>query len=293
MSSAQWLSQSPMILAESDNPRMSTAAKETVATQSTKWLAMVLAFASASGIALGLLGYGVALSVESRFGLPHTFTFNSTLDLFSLGTWAIADLLTGSFSWSSWALYENVLKWSWRALAPALMLSLIGFALLWAWFAITRRLSARTRKQQLRFAMVVFKRNARQKSWVPSAAVFLFSSLFTTLIVPVAAIAVIFLTFFFCAALAVLPSIGLTAGKSHIEKWVVKPAACHSNAPLSAGAPGPRANCLAIKRSDNAVEKGRVVFATSTSVILYNPETGQAKRLGIEGSVITTVSELD
>ena len=272
---------------------MRKPANETLVTQSTNWLAVVLAFASASGIVLALLGYGVALSVESRFGLPHTFTFNSTLDLFSLGTWAIADLLTGSFAWSSWTFYKNVLVWSGRVLGPALVMSLVGFALLWAWLATSKRLSTRNRRQQLRAAMVRFKRNARQKSWVVSAAIFLISSVTTALLVPLMAIGLAALAFVFCVVLAALPGMGITAGKSHIEKWVVQPVRCHSKEPGSAGALGPAANCLSIKRGDNSVEKGRVVFATSTSVILYNPATGQARRLGIEGSVITTVSELD
>ncbi|RZL65011.1 MAG: hypothetical protein EOP81_06375 [Variovorax sp.] len=271
---------------------MSKAPSEDIVIRSTNWLTVVLAFASASGIILALLGYGVALSVESRFGLPHTFTFNSTLDLFSLGTWAIADMLTGSFAWSSWTFYKGILVWSWRVLAPVLVMSLVGFALLWAGLAISRRLSTAKRRQQFRAAVVVFKRNARQKPWVASSTV-LFSSLATTLLVPAAAIGVAALTYVFCIVLAALPGIGLTAGKSHIDKWVVQPTSCHSNVPGVARTPGPAANCLSIKRADNSVEKGRVVFATSTSVILYDPATGQAKRLGIDGSVATTVSQLD
>ena len=271
---------------------MSKAPRDDIVIQSTNWLTVVLAFASASGIILALLGYGVALSVESRFGLPHTFTFNSTLDLFSLGTWAILDLLSGSFSWSSWAFYEGVLVRSAQALKPAFVMGLIGFVLFWAWLSASRRLSRRNPQQKLRAAKVLFKRKARQKSWVVSGSVFLFTSLFTTLLVPVAAMGVVVVTFVFCIVLVVLPGIGLTAGKSHIDKWVVQPTSCHSNAPEVARAPGPTANCLSIKRADNSVEKGRVVFATSTSVILYDPVTGEARRLAIEGSVITTVGDL-
>lgn len=253
---------------------------------------MVLAFASASGIVLGLLGYGVALSVESRFGLPHTFTFNSTLDLFSLGTWAIADLLGGTFSWSSWTFYRDIFLMAWRSLVQAIVMLLIASVLLWAWLAASRRLSTRNRKRQLRSAMVFARRKARQKAGVFSAGFFAVASIATTLTAFVGTIAITILTFLFCIALAALPSIGMTAGNRHIEKWVVKPAGCHANAPGAARAPGPQANCLSIKRSDSSVEKGRVVFATSNSVILYDPTTGQAKRLGIEGSVVTTVSEL-
>lgn len=272
---------------------MSTAPNGNLVTRSTNWLAVVLAFASASGIVLALLGYGVALSVESRFGLPHTFTFNSTLDLFSLGTWAIAELLTGYASWSSWAFYKGVLISSGRVLVPALAMSLIGFALLWAWLAALRGLSRRDRQQRLRAARVLFKRNARQKSWIVSGAVFLISSLITTLLIPATAIGLAALTLVFCTVLATLPVMGITAGNSHIDKWVVQPKRCHSNKPGVELASGPAANCLSIRRADNSVEKGRAVFATSTSVVLYDPRTGDAKRLGIEGSVVTSVSELD
>lgn len=271
---------------------MSTAPNENLVTRSTNWLAVVLAFASASGIVLALLGYGVALSVESRFGLPHTFTFNSTLDLFSLGTWAIADLLTGS-SWSSWAFYKGLFISSKRVLLPALVMSLIGFLLLWAWLSASRAIGRRNRQQKLRAAGVLFKRKARQKSWVISGSVFLVTSLITTLLIPAATIALAALTLVFCTALAMLPVMGWTAGQSHIEKWVVQPTRCHSNKPEVERKPGPAANCLSIKRADNSVEKGRAVFATSTSVVLYDPKTGDAKRLGIEGSVVTAVSDLD
>jgi len=271
---------------------MSTAPNENLVTRSTNWLAVVLAFASASGIVLALLGYGVALSVESRFGLPHTFTFNSSLDLFSLGTWAIADLLTGS-SWSSWPFYKGLLISSKRVLLPALVMSLFGFLLLWAWLSASRALGRQNRQQKLRAARIIFKRNARQKSWVVSGSVFLVSSLIATLLVPAATFAVAVMTLVFCTVLATLPAMGLAAGQTHIDKWVVQPPRCHSNKPGAERKPGPAANCLSIKRADNSVEKGRAVFATSTSVVLYDPRTGDAKRLGIEGSVVTAVSELD
>jgi len=109
--------------------------------------------------------------------------------------------------------------------------------------------------------------------------------------VPLAAIAVAALTTVFCTLLAVLPAMGLTAGKSHIDKWVVQPESCRS-AKTSAEAAGPTASCLSLTRPDGSVEKGRVVFATSTSLVLYDPVTGSVKRLGIEGSKVAVVDKL-
>ena len=50
---------------------------------------------SAISLTLTLLGYGVAMAVETTFGLPHQTVYTSVLDLLGLSVYAMISLVLG------------------------------------------------------------------------------------------------------------------------------------------------------------------------------------------------------
>jgi hypothetical protein len=109
---------------------------------------------------------------------------------------------------------------------------------------------------------------------------------------------------FLCAVLALIPQVGLAVGKAHIDDWVIRPTVCMAlmardarmdktvrtpkpSAPVVYGA-----NCVAIIRAKEEVDRGRVVFATPSTVILFDPRTGDVRRVSIDGATVKVVGEL-
>lgn len=270
-----------------------------VVTLGTNWLAVALAFASASGIVLSLLGYGVALSMGSSFGMPHTFTFNSALDLFVLGSWAIAQFLEG-LGGSNWDIYQSALQVAGRASWPFAIALVVAPVLVWTWLLASRRLSLEASSRKNRALAIRFKRKVARSPSLLTCIWWLVSTLVVSVAIPLTAIATAVVTVLFCTLLAVLPGMGMVAGKSYIDKWVVGPVGCsklrtraHRLVAGNATVKESVASCLAVVQPDGKVVKGRLVFSTSTSVVLFDPNTGRVQRLDIAGSNVTVIGNLD
>lgn len=60
------------------------------------WLGETAAILSLVGLVLSLSGYGVALSAENKFGMPHATLFTSAFDLLDLSGRALMNVLTGA-----------------------------------------------------------------------------------------------------------------------------------------------------------------------------------------------------
>ncbi|CAN7359513.1 hypothetical protein [Polaromonas sp. LjRoot131] len=122
----------------------------------------------------------------------------------------------------------------------------------------------------------------------------------TPLVIALGLIALVFL----CAVLALIPQVGLAMGKTYIDDWVIRPQVCialrtrdarmdkavrtpNPGAPVVYGA-----NCIAIIRAKEEVDRGRVVFATSSAVMLYDPRTGDVRRVAIDGATVKVIGEL-
>ncbi|MGJ7583619.1 hypothetical protein ACSFA3_26040, partial [Variovorax sp. RHLX14] len=93
------------------------------------------------------------------------------------------------------------------------------------------------------------------------------------------------------------------AGEVHIDQFVVAPKNCvsvinregrlerKSKPDQTSGEIG--AQCVSVKFTEGDVQvKGRVVFALSKTLILYDPETGAVKRVPTENAVVEVVSTL-
>lgn len=279
----------------------------TVQKQATNWLAIVISVSSVVGIVLALLGYGVALAVQTKFGLPHPLTFSSTLELFNLGCWAVLQILANSLDVSVvWSAVKELWASTWRMTVAVIGFFTVSALILWLGIAITRRSSPWLSKlfgqpvpghgikgfstrRPLTFKMLV------------ATAFSLFLVVGTPLLMAFGLVALTVL----CALLALVPSIGLTVGKTYLDDWVIRPTVCmpvlnrealiarKSTKPGPVGSPKVYgANCIAIVRAREEVDRGRVIFATPNAVVLFDPRTGDVRRVSVDGATIKVVGEL-
>jgi hypothetical protein len=274
--------------------------------RSSNWLAFLISIASVAGIALALLGYGVAIAVQSKFGLPHSMTFGSTLELFNLGCWAVAQVLISTYEGAAWlTAIQEIWSASWPITFAIIGFLSVGCILLWGVFISSKKLSALMSAPVARLtdgkSVLDFLRDHRFAGKIAAFATISIGIIVGTPFVMALGLACLV---FLCAVLALVPQVGLTVGKAHIDDWVIRPTVCmglktrdarmdKAVTKLNVGAPviyG--ANCIAIVRAKEEVDRGRVVFATPNAVILYNPRTGDVRRVSVDGATVKVISEL-
>lgn len=269
--------------------------------QTTNWLAAFISISSAIGILLAMLGYGVALSAEARFGIPHAVIFNATSDLFSLGGWAVAQGVIHLDKLMMWNFYVEI----WRFVFPVTLrvlgsvsgLTVIGAVLLfggrWAGRLVARQPWWKDYASRMRTA-------SHNRSWIVRAAMFSLIVVWTLVGTPVALALGVILVVVLCTALAVVPVIGMEAGKAHIDDWVIRPSICvpiatrderlqvrpqKSSGELAA-------NCVAVVRANGSEVRGRVVFATFNALVLYDPANGTVRRVLTSDGTVEVVDHL-
>lgn len=277
--------------------------RDALARRGTHWLGVVLALASTAGIVLALLGYGVALAVQGTLGVPHATLFSSTIDLFNLGGWAVAQVFSGTSQPGTWSFVAEV----WQRLSPMIgriwntslfvVPLFFGFvALRWGTTRAMKSASAQRIRSELR-------KSTDSRTWFKALLMY---SAFVALITLAAPALVIFgfaLLVVLSTALALAPIAGLSAGEVHIRNWVVEPKVCISRQqridtlmrPPEAKVVGKRArgaDCVAVIRGDGKIEKGRLVFATTGAVVLYDPTGNSVRRVPTEGAVVEAIDSL-
>jgi hypothetical protein len=262
----------------------------------SNWLALSASVISLIGLVLTLLGYGVSLAVESMFGMPHAALIESGFDLLDLASFGLMQFLEGGYqALGGLDLYLRLYASAWPTLVALIVAWLIFMVLLWR-----RKVS---RKMRLPIQAVVpanataaHKRVARQRVL---AAVALLLIPFT----PLLAVVGVWVVVVFVAILGVIPVIGMSAGVAHVEQWVVAPDRCmprlnrdqwlqrmKANKKEQIQVPG--AFCVAIIREGKAPLKGRVVFMTSKSVVLFDPSDGSARKVPLTDAVIEALPAL-
>lgn len=254
----------------------------------------ILAIVALLGLFLTLAGYGVALSVETQFGIPHASIFKSNFDLFSLSVWFI--------TWGLSNLLELlktifVMPMYWKAIGVAALFG-ISCCLLSLLVIFIHRWGT----QKNLAAKFPSLKNASETKL---AAIFIF--LFGGISASVALIGaplILYAGLLFCLVVGAIPAISAEAGESHIRKFVINPARCMSTAtreqriasenkvtPKNA----PReyiATCVKIVDGDRVIAAGRVVFSTTELIVLYNPTTGKVTRESMSGRSLEVVSQL-
>ncbi len=287
------------------------ARDEEIASGPRRWLEPIpallgglLTATSAVGIVLALLGYGVALAVQSRFALPSSMAFTSTLDLFGLGGWAVLRVLAAASQWKSWEFYAELGKQIWdyslRVYGYALAMGSIYLVFAMLRLAVRRWLAPGVRSQRVSDVRAFI----RGRSWLLNAVAGTVSVAFTLASLPLALLAGLVILVIVCFALAAIPTMGLSAGEAYIDEWVIRPTEClpvksrearlqvtktlpTSSVPKKYGVP-----CIAVVQRDGPVEKGRLVFGTANAVILYDPASGVAKRVSLDNSKVEVIAQL-
>lgn len=252
------------------------------------WVTVSAGAISIGAVILMLLGYGVSLAVEGRFGVPHATVFDSGFELLDLASIvffqsipAIAKLL------GTWQTYRE----AYTQLMPFLVFMWVvwvAFAL-WGW---RRKIYLKPRAEK----RAAPSDKERRKSYLMKIAGMLtlisVSPLVSLLGVVIIQIAMVLLSMF--------PYVGYMAGVTYIDEQVLKPDHCMSLISLeqrrepsrvSNTASQPVAQCVAVKKDRETVADGRVVFATSKAIVLYRPD-GSVKRVPLDDSTIEVVSSL-
>jgi hypothetical protein len=269
---------------------------------STKVLTVFLSVSSVAAIVLALLGYGVALSVEAKFGIPHAAIFNSTSDLLTLGGWAVMRMLHYLSQLSEWGFYARIWEMSWPAtklgLAIAAVVLVIG-GLAFAAPPLLRRWKGLSEAAERVRAIASSHRRAAVIVGIP---VFILGM--PLVAVPLTLFVLLVGLVLVACFLSIIPIAGLEAGTAHIDDWVIGPAICTPLKPREARLQAQLAvekgmsvkvratTCVTVKKTSGSEYRGRVVFATFNAVVLYDPEAGSVRRVSTEDASIEVIDRL-
>ncbi len=266
---------------------------------STKVLTVFLSISSAAVIVLALLGYGVALSAEASFGIPHSVIFNSTSDLLTLGGWAVIQMMLILNKLSEWGFYVKI----WEATWPATKIALVIMAALVALGGIAFATQYLLRRWPWLRRAVEQLRGSTHKKVLAIASFLIFVLAAPLVVMPLTMLAILIGIMFLVSLLSIVPIAGLQAGKAHIDDWVVGPEFCvplqsrHARLqvkpPVKDGSPKIKVStCVTVKKTSGTEYRGRVVFSTFNAVVLYDPEAGSVRRVSTEDASLEVIDKL-
>ncbi len=261
---------------------------------SGSWTTRLLFIITVSGLALYLLGYGVALSIEDSLNIPSGTVISSSFELLQLATWAVVHLLTN---------LNAVIKKSQLLSTFGYELLKISVLLALSFFALTTLIKVSPAwsriwiRNQLKILVAkptpadpwsaTFSRSVAVLLAFPAAA-----ALGVVLWVAALIVGIVVLT--------TLPIIGMSAGNAHIAKYVVEPKQCtplKSQLVRTAGKKVSNqevyADCVEVVHDGKPITKGRVVFGLSEAIVLYAPDTGAVQRVPVKDNIIQSISKLD
>ena len=103
--------------------------------------------------------------------------------------------------------------------------------------------------------------------------------------------------------LSIVPLAGHQAGLRHIDDWVIAPQICiavksqqerlkPSDSKTLPSKERPRATSCVVVKKDNEEYRGRVVFSTFNTVVLFEPDTGAVRRVPTDGASVEVIGEL-
>ncbi len=254
-----------------------------------------LAIMALVGVFLAAAGYGVALSVETEFGVPHASIFKSSFDLLSLSVWFVI-WATNNCSVALEKIFSSSPYWN-----AAIFIFLMGLTV---WVGINGLMWMRDRfvGEGFRIKKIpTFANKSSAKSFVAFSMVFGFTASLGALVgMPLLLVFVLIIS----ALFGIVPAMSLFAGVDHIQKDVIRPEHCLPLAsrkerlrqldskPKSSTQKERFATCVKIVEGDKTIAKGRVVFSTTENIVLYDPDTGKVVRESISGRTIDVVSQL-
>jgi hypothetical protein len=219
-----------------------------------------------------LLGYGVSLAIETKFGLPHALLFESTTEIIDLASIAVMEIVTNCGKvLHGFDLVSRLYSDGWPVLT---VVAVVVFCIL-----CLVQWKARSRKP--RGNQVAPKKN---RWWLPPIVLGL-----CVISMPFIAALMVFATAAAGALIGVVPMMGHGAGLAYMEHWVIEPKECRPEKPQAGS--GPYADCVVVMKDKEELGRGRVVLATSKALVLWVP--GQhAQRVPTADTTVLAVSKL-
>ncbi|MGC3982066.1 MAG: hypothetical protein QM808_12465 [Steroidobacteraceae bacterium] len=269
-------------------------------------ITLLIGVSTLISLGLALIGLGVALSAEIQFGIPHTTIFGSSFELLQLAVWGVANLFSGVGE-----LLKNPLDYvrigfssMWMIAAVTVLLAVIATV---ARFVGLARIRAIRRK---RYAACIFRKPSMKRDsypivWARIGLIGVLAAV-VSFISPILVAAVIIV---FCVALALVPVLSIATGEVHIKKYVVGPDICFPaqnraermkewNSPKTkSGSTAsskkiPVATCVSILDGEVVLFSGRVVWATTDSILLFEPDSGEVRRMSLKDRDVKLIDAL-
>jgi hypothetical protein len=245
--------------------------------------------------ALSMLGYGATLAGESDFGIPRSAVYGSPIELLDLSSIAISGFLDlGLRALASAAFYRELFErssWLMWLGAAFLIILIIDWCFGARILRLMRSLKARVAQTRLQTRMQGLRGPSRS-AWAKFAAL--------SLAAPVGMVLALALMLCAIAMIGFLPAWGMQASQHHLQKWVVEPEGCMPLRGRQArlerrpddGKPKKRvAHCVSATRNGKTVT-GRVLFSTSSALVLFNPFDGSVTRVPLAETVVEPVPEI-
>jgi hypothetical protein len=263
-------------------------------TSKRELLSLCLAVLSLLGTMLTLVGYGVALSVD-QFGIPPESLFSSPFEIISLSVWGVLHFFTSVGKISFLGFYREMLS----QLLPALACGLVGIGSVY-FFAKLQPQIERIRGRRPRLAKCIAPPKREDGPAISVLKLLVYFVMFW-LTLPALYMAMGFVFTVVSFLLAMAPYMGMAAGKVHIRKDVLEPAACmplnNREHRLNPDPRAPKTNyatCISLKTDRMQQDvRGRVVFSTSSSVVLFDPASGTATRMPLKDATIQAIDKLE
>jgi hypothetical protein len=262
--------------------------KRSKSTASVRLVGWLLAVIGTPITFLVLAGYGVALSVESVFGMPRAQVFSSPRDLIELSSVFIGQSI---ISLGEGLANFSYLKRLFDVYTPqvlAMLGAVVMCVLIW-------KLAPRLRQ------LAVFSRLTRglspvlKNKNVQGGFAFGIVILGAMVLLPFVWLLLIVLTTGILSAIAFVPIWALQVGTTFLDRYVVTPPSCLSQvkAPSLTGVDKKAHGALCVRvTTSHGSYSGRVVASTSDSIILWDGRFG-VRKVSTTGHLVEVVSEED
>lgn len=258
-------------------------------------IGLAIAAISLCTVLLALVGYGVAISAEIAFGMPHGALFNSTIDLLDLSVWAISRFIENLGKASPIKIGFEVLM----AILPLMLL----IWLLWCVVVVLlkRRSTAGGKRKMPTWLRNLFVAPALSQSMpmLISKGLMYVTGLAFGIPTIMALMSGVLIYVVVMGSLATV--IGISTGTAHIREYVIAPSSCKPvktrielmrATASSQVAPSQYADCVLVSSEKGILGRGRVVFPSTSAIVLFDPITGSARRVPIKDAIIDSVPAL-
>lgn len=251
------------------------------------------------GVAGALLGYGVAAATQAKFAIPHETLFTSPFELIELSVAAIMQFFE---RFSTVELLRDLYGPMVADMLPTTGILAVLWLLIAAAIAFRKRvivISAWLSAGLKRWVSEKKDQRTPLYNWIVLSLKGLGVVAVILLGMPLAMWAMLMVVLTALFLLSMLPLLGMSSAGLYLDKYVIMPEHC---APLRSRAnlmkpgvdkkPQPYAVCVSVENPRLAPAVGRLVFATSSAVVLFDPIKGTVTRVPAKDARITLIDRL-